>query len=60
MIKDKDVERVADIVVFDVPEEKGIQFVFNVIENMSASVFVSDDDAEELVKIVLNKLNARR
>ena len=45
--------------VFDVPEEKGIELIVPVFENMRASVFMTDEEAQKLINIIQNKLNAR-
>lgn len=45
--------------VFDVPEEKGIELIVAVTENMRASIFMLDEEVEKLISILQNKLNGR-
>lgn len=47
------------ILIFDVPEEKGIELIIPVFENMRVSVFLSDDEAVKVIRIIQNKLNGR-
>jgi len=47
------------ILIFDVPEEKGLEIIIPVTDNMKASVFIPDDEAEKVIQIIQNKLNAR-
>jgi hypothetical protein len=54
------VEQDNGCLVFDVPEEKGIEMIVPVFENMRASVFFTDKEAENLIKIIQNKLNGRQ
>ena len=49
--------------IFDVPEEKGIELVIpigGVDSGFTARVFMDDEKAEEMIRIIQNKLNARR
>jgi len=46
-------------IVFDVPEEKGIELIIPVTECMKASLFMTDEEAQQLVNIIQNKINAR-
>jgi len=47
------------ILIFDVPEENGIELIVPVFENMKASIFIDDKQAEQMLRIIQNKLNAR-
>ena len=56
----RDVEELENgCIIFDVPEEKGIEIIVPVTDFMRASIFMSDEQAEELIRIIQNKLNAR-
>lgn len=49
--------------IFDCPDESGLEFhipVGSMDSNMSARFFMSDEQAEHLIEIIQNKLNARR
>lgn len=46
-------------IVFDVPEEKGIEIIIPVTDFMKASLFMEDKEAEEMIRIIQNKINAR-
>jgi|TARA_R100000049_G_C1933720_1_gene77561 hypothetical protein len=52
-------EQVNGCLVFDVPEEKGIELIIPVFQNMRVSTFIKDEEAQELINIIQNKLNAR-
>lgn len=45
--------------IFDVPEEKGIEIIVPVTDNMKASLFLTDEEAQKMINIIQNKLNAR-
>ncbi|KKL78983.1 hypothetical protein LCGC14_2019380 [marine sediment metagenome] len=56
------VDEVNNCLIFDCPEEGGIELIFPVGgdgSNMRASIFVNDEDAQKLINIIQNKLNAR-
>ena len=57
--KVRDGVELPNCLVFDVPEEKGIEIIIAVTENMRASVFMGDDEVIALINILQNKLNAR-
>jgi len=59
MIERNGTETEQGILIFDVPEEKGLEIIIPVTDNMKASIFISDDEAEKVIKIMQNKLNAR-
>jgi len=59
MIERNGIEQDNGCIIFDVPEEKGIEMIIPVTENMRASVFMTDKEAENLINIIQNKLNAR-
>lgn len=60
-MKERDIKELeCGILVYDVPEEKGIEIIVPVFENMRASIFMDDEQAEQMINIVQNKLNARR
>jgi len=59
-MKDRDVKELdCGILVFDVPEEKGIELIVPVFENMKASIFIDDKQAQTIIDIIQNKLNGR-
>lgn len=59
-MKDRDVKELdCGILIFDVPEEKGIEIIFPVFENMRASIFVDDKEAQSIISILQNKINGR-
>jgi len=45
--------------IFDVPEEKGVEIIIPVAECMRASLFMTDEEAQKLINIIQNKINAR-
>jgi hypothetical protein len=45
--------------VFDNPEERGIDLMFDLENGMAITLFMTDESAQEMVNIVQNKLNAR-
>ena len=45
--------------IYDVPDEKAIDMVFDLFPGAEYTVRVSDDDAKTLISIIQNKLNAR-
>lgn len=45
--------------VYDNPEERGIDLMFDFENGMAITIFMTDESAQELVNIVQNKLNAR-
>lgn len=45
--------------VFDNPDEEGIDLEFDFENGMALTVYMGDKDAQNLVKIIQNKLNAR-
>jgi hypothetical protein len=55
----KDGIELSNVLIFDCPEEKGIELIVPVFENMRASIFLNDDEAEKVINIIQNKLNAR-
>jgi len=57
--KIRDVIELPNCLVFDVPEEKGIELIVAVTENMRASIFMLDEEVEKLILILQNKLNGR-
>jgi len=59
MIDRNGVEMENGCLIFDVPEEKGIEIIIPVTDFMKASLFMEDKEAEELIMIIQNKLNAR-
>lgn len=62
MANDKErhgVETESGCIVFDVPEEKGIELIVPVAGCMRASVFMDDEEAQNFVNIIQNKLNGR-
>ena len=59
MIDRNGVEMENGCLVFDVPEEKGIEIIIPVTDFMKASLFMEDKEAEEFIRIIQNKLNAR-
>jgi|GEM_PF-3981477 len=59
MIERNGTETEQGILIFDVPEEKGLEIIIPVTDNMKASVFIPDDEVEKVIQIMQNKLNAR-
>jgi hypothetical protein len=49
-----------DMIIFDAPEEGGIEFLIKVSDRYVATVFLSDEQAERMIRIVENKLNGRK
>ena len=48
------------ILVVDIPEEKGVELIIPLGEDATnARIFMYDDEAEQLVQVVQNKINAR-
>lgn len=45
--------------VYDVPEEKGINLMFDMENGMGFILFLTDESAQEMVNIIQNKLNGR-
>lgn len=46
-------------VIYDVPEDKGIELLFDFENGMGIVIFLDDESAQEMVDIIQNKLNAR-
>lgn len=45
--------------VYDEPEEEGIILAFDMENGMTLSLFMDDNQAQEMINIIQNKLNAR-
>ena len=45
--------------IYDKPEEKGIDLVFDMENGMSIAIHMDDKAAQEMIDIIQNKLNAR-
>jgi len=50
MEKDRNGVELDSCLVFDVPEEKGIELIIPVTENMRASLFMLDEEAQKTNK----------
>ena len=59
MIERNGFEQESGCIIFDVPEEKGIEIIIPVTERMKASLFMSDEQAQEMIRIIQNKINSR-
>lgn len=46
-------------IVYDNPEEEGIDLEFDLESGLSIKVFMTDQAAQDMVDIIQNKLNAR-
>lgn len=46
-------------IIYDNPEERGIDLVFDMENGMGITIFMDDESAQEMVNIIQNKLNAR-
>jgi len=45
--------------IYDNPEEKGIDLVFDLENGMAITIFMDDNAAQQMIDIIQNKLNAR-
>jgi len=45
--------------IYDVPEENGMNLMFDMENGMGMILFLTDESAEELVNMIQNKLNGR-
>lgn len=45
--------------IYDNPDEKGIDLEFDLENGMAIKIFMTDETAQELCKIIQNKLNGR-
>ena len=46
-------------IVYDRPEEEGIEVSLDLENGMAINLFISDEDALEMINIIQNKLNGR-
>jgi len=46
-------------IIYDNPEEKGIDLEFDLENGMSIKIFMDDNTAQEMIDIIQNKLNGR-
>ena len=59
MIERNGFEQETGCLIFDISEEKGIEIIIPVTESMRASLFMSDEQAQEMINIIQNKINSR-
>ena len=59
MIERNGFEQENGCIILDIPEEKGIEIIVPVTECMRASLFMSDEQAQKMINIIQNKINAR-
>jgi len=46
-------------IIYDNPEEKGIDMEFDLENGMSIKIYMNDESAQEMIDIIQNKLNGR-
>ena len=46
-------------IIYDQPEDNGIVVSFDFENGTAFNIFISDDDAEDMIAIIQNKLNNR-
>jgi len=59
MVVERNGVEIDGCIVFDIPEEKGVELIIPVTDCMKASLFMTDEEAQQLVNIIQNKINAR-
>ena len=59
MIERHGFEQETGCIIFDIPEEKGIEIIIPITDCMRASLFMSDEQAQEMINIIQNKINSR-
>ena len=47
-------------IIFDNPQEEGIDLEFDLENGMSIKIFMDDELAQDFINIIQNKLNARK
>jgi len=46
-------------IIYDNPEELGIDLEFDMEDGMSIKIFLTDESAQDMIKIIQNKLDGR-
>lgn len=46
-------------IIYDNPKEKGITLEFDLENGMAIKILMDDENAQEMINIIQNKLNAR-
>ena len=46
-------------IIYDNPEQKGIDLEFDLENGMSIKIFMDDNVAQDIINIIQNKLNSR-
>jgi len=47
-------------IIFDNPQEEGVDLEFDLENGMSIKIFMDDELAQDFINIIQNKLNARK